>query len=86
MTDRQEVADMEVSEDEMREAAQDVVAAAVDRSTAADMQRARDYLRAVELARHWLATFATNETVRPEAPTPFRAFITGYLAAVKDRT
>ena len=52
-------------------------------ATAHDQARAGDFLRAAELAREWLAA---TEAQRPERLTPFRCFVLGYLAAVRDRT
>ena len=70
---------LDVSEDELREVAEVVVNAA-EGPTAADTARARDFLRAAELARSYLET-----EMLPERATPFRMFVTGYLAAIKDR-
>jgi hypothetical protein len=71
---------VEVSDAEMQEAAQKLLDAATYAPTAADLQRARDFLRAAELARAWLETCDS-----PKPLTPFRSFVLGYLAAVKDR-
>jgi hypothetical protein len=72
---------VEVSEAEMREAAQALIDAALEVPTAADLSRARDYLRAAECARAWLSTCNS-----PKPLTPFRCFVLGYLAAIKDRS
>ena len=47
-----------------------------------DMARAGEFLRAAELARHWL-TMTSAE--RPERLAPFRCFVLGAMAAWKDR-
>ena len=73
---------MDVSESELREVAEVVVDAA-NGPSAADLARARDFLRAAELARQWLLA---TESEKPERLTPFRCFVLGYLAAIKDRT
>ena len=51
--------------------------------TEQDMERAADYLRAAQLAREWLMT---ADALRTERASPFRCFVLGYLAAVRDRT
>jgi hypothetical protein len=54
-----------------------------DRLEMEDTQRAGEFLRAAHLAREWLTT---TEGQPPERLTPFRCFVLGYLAAVRDRT
>ena len=48
--------------------------------TPQDAERAADFMRAAELARRYLET-----EVPPERASPFRMFVMGYLAAIKDR-
>ena len=68
--------EIEVTEEEIRETARDVVAAV-------DAHRAGDVLRAAELGRRWLEATEMHPAVKL---TPFRCFVMGYLAAMKDRT
>ena len=65
-----------VTPDELLDTAETVI-------TAAQTHRAGDVLRAAELARKWLES---TESLDPKRATPFRCFVLGYLAAVKDRT
>lgn len=77
------MSDVDVSEEDLRAAAESLLDVTVaPNPTKADLQRARDYLRASELARAWLKDCDPAEAQRL---TPFRCFILGYLAAVKDR-
>lgn len=73
--------DIEISEDEMREAAEEIVLH-VDTPTMADAARAGDYLRAAAFARTYLTACDPAQEARL---TPFRCLVLGYLAAVKDR-